>query len=85
MLVFQTAELDDSTAAVSDVELLDMSSSRMHLDFVTGTMMRERVEGFMRLLWCACRGNAFFKFVDLPEEMEDINTVSSMYDSTPVF
>ena len=51
-------------------------SSRIQLEFVTGTMLRERVSGFMRLLWCACRGNAFFKFADMPEEVEDINTVS---------
>ena len=51
-------------------------SSRIQLEFVTGTMLRERVSGFMRLLWCACRGNAFFKFVDMPEDIEDVNTVS---------
>ena len=51
-------------------------SSRIQLEFVTGTMLRERVSGFMRLLCRACRGNAFFKFVDMPEDIEDVNTVS---------
>ncbi len=75
--VDQMTEAQD-VVQVSDVELLDVgaSVSRIRLEFVTGTMLRERVEGFMRLLWCACRGNAFFKFVDMPEEVEDITTVS---------
>lgn len=69
---------DTSSIQVSDVELLDATatSTRIQLEFVTGTMLRERVPGFMRLLWCACRGNAFFKFAEMPEEVEDINTVS---------
>ena len=77
--LFQSVEhVAEESIQVSDVELLDMSgmSSRIQLEFVTGTMLRERVSGFMRLLWCACRGNAFFKFVDMPEDVEDVNTVS---------
>lgn len=79
LLLVQSAErIADEAVQVSDVELLDMQgmSGRIQLEFVTGTMLRERVSGFMRLLWCACRGNAFFKFVDMPEDVEDITTVS---------
>ena len=71
-IILQSVEhLTDESGQVSDMELLDINemSSRMHLEFVTGTMLRKRVTGFMRLLWCACRGNAFFKFVDLSEEV----------------
>lgn len=42
---------------------------------MAGVISRERVPGFERLLWRACRGNVFLRYADITEAMEDPNTV----------
>ena len=42
---------------------------------MAGVISRERVPGFERLLWRACRGNVFLRYADITEPMEDPNTV----------
>jgi hypothetical protein len=55
-------------------------ATHIHTDtlcrFVAGVISRERVPGFERLLWRACRGNVFLRYADITEPMEDPNTVS---------
>eukprot|EP00118_Oscarella_pearsei_P024819 m.306871 g.306871 ORF g.306871 m.306871 type:complete len:850 (+) comp41660_c0_seq1:92-2641(+) len=41
------------------------------LSFVAGIIHRERVPGFERLLWRACRGNVFLRYTEVEHEMED--------------
>ncbi|KAL5109529.1 hypothetical protein TcWFU_009950 [Taenia crassiceps] len=44
--------------------------SSHHVDFVAGVIIRERTVPFERMLWRACRGNAFLRYADL-ESIED--------------
>lgn len=63
--------------APSDMELdpvhgeNDPALFRRHLGYYTGVMPREKLQGFMRLLWFACRGNVFVRHVDMAEPVED--------------
>jgi V-type H+-transporting ATPase subunit a len=41
------------------------------LGFVTGVISREKMPGFERLLWRACRGNVFLRRVPMDEAMVD--------------
>jgi len=43
--------------------------------FVTGVIHPWRVNAFERLLWRACRGYLVASFVEMPEPLEDPNTV----------
>jgi len=38
---------------------------------VTGVILRDKVPGFERLLWRACRGNVFLRHVPVSEELRD--------------
>lgn len=44
--------------------------------FVAGVIHPWRVSAFERLLWRACRGYLVASFVEMPEPMEDLSTVS---------
>lgn len=44
------------------------------LGFVAGVIPRERVAGFERLLWRACRGNVFFKQAEIDNLLLDPST-----------
>nr|KAG5697875.1 hypothetical protein BaRGS_017132 [Batillaria attramentaria] len=43
----------------------------VQLGFVAGVIPREKVPGFERLLWFACRGNVFMRHEEIPEPLED--------------
>lgn len=45
--------------------------------FVTGVIHPWRVSAFERLLWRACRGYLVASFVEMPEPLEDPDTVSA--------
>ena len=50
----------------------DLSVSR----FVAGVIPREKVPGFERLLWFACRGNVFLRHEEIYQPLEDPMSVS---------
>jgi hypothetical protein len=43
--------------------------------FVAGVLNRERVGTFERIVWRACRGNAFLRQAEIQEPLEDPTTV----------
>jgi hypothetical protein len=43
----------------------------MHLGFVAGVIPRERLTGFEKMLWRACRGNVFLRQADIEEPIAD--------------
>ncbi|XP_066935282.1 V-type proton ATPase 116 kDa subunit a 1-like [Clytia hemisphaerica] len=51
------------------------------LGFVAGVIQREKVPGFERLLWRACRGNVFFKHTPIDEQLYDPSTGDVTYKS----
>lgn len=73
-------EADSATAALtadhdtSDTPLLEADERSGQLAFVTGVIARERVPGFERLLWRACRGNVFLRRVPIDDAMFDPTT-----------
>jgi V-type H+-transporting ATPase subunit a len=48
------------------------------LGFVAGVIARDRVPGFERLLWRACRGNVFLRRVPVEEMLRDPHTDQEM-------
>lgn len=44
--------------------------------FVAGVIPREKVPGFERLLWFACRGNVFLRHEEIFQPLEDPMSVS---------
>jgi hypothetical protein len=49
--------------------------ANVFLRFVAGVINREKVPGFERLLWRACRGNVFLRYTEIEMPMEDPITV----------
>ena len=47
------------------------SSICSNFRFVAGVIPRERIIGFERLLWRACRGNVFFKQAEIDTKLYD--------------
>ncbi|XP_065838972.1 V-type proton ATPase 116 kDa subunit a 1-like [Oscarella lobularis] len=58
---------DDHSALLGD----EGSAHSGQLSFVAGVILRERVPGFERLLWRACRGNVFLRHTEIEYPMED--------------
>lgn len=54
--------------------LLEHEDRSGQLGFVTGVIARERVPGFERLLWRACRGNVFLRRVPIENPIIDPTT-----------
>ena len=52
--------------------------ARGRLGFVAGTIRRERIPGFERMLWRISRGNVFLRQAELDDPLEDPETVSSI-------
>jgi V-type H+-transporting ATPase subunit a len=48
--------------------------SRGRLGFVAGTIQREKIPGFERMLWRISRGNVFLRQAELDEPLEDPET-----------
>ncbi|EGD74630.1 Atp6v0a1 protein [Salpingoeca rosetta] len=69
-----TAALSADTADSSNTPLLEADERSGQLAFVTGVIARERVPGFERLLWRACRGNVFLRRVPIDEPVHDPTT-----------
>lgn len=55
------------------------AQSRGRLGFVAGTIRRERIPGFERMLWRISRGNVFLRQVELEDPLEDPETVSHYF------
>jgi V-type H+-transporting ATPase subunit a len=64
-------QVDDNAAQIG--------SSRGRLGFVAGTIQRERIPGFERMLWRISRGNVFLRQAELDEPLEDPETVRRFY------
>ncbi|CAK8673710.1 unnamed protein product [Clavelina lepadiformis] len=63
---------DESTQS-----LLGSEASRgpfTKLGFVTGVILREKMPAFERVLWRACRGNVFLRYVEIEESFKDPHT-----------
>lgn len=48
--------------------------------FVAGIMNREKMHGFELMLWRLCRGNVFLKTAEIPEAIEDAQTVKNYFN-----
>ena len=44
--------------------------------FMAGVIVRERIPGFERMLWRACRGNVFLRKAEIENPLEDPTTVN---------
>ena len=79
-----SADIDEQGAA-NDMELSHIRKvaadlgAKTYLGYVAGVIGRERLSGFMRLLWFACRGNVFIKHEDIVEPLEDPHTGAPVY------
>lgn len=51
------------------------AQSRGRLGFVAGTIQREKIPGFERMLWRISRGNVFLRQAELEDTLEDPETV----------
>ena len=47
---------------------------------MVGTIAREKVEAFEKLMWRTTRGNLFFRHTDIEEEIYDPNAVRPQKD-----
>lgn len=56
--------------------------ARGRLGFVAGTIRRERLPGFERMLWRISRGNVFLRQAELDDPLEDPETVSLTFLKT---
>ncbi len=43
----------------------------VHLGFVAGVILRERIPAFEKMLWRACRGNVFLRQAEIEDPLED--------------
>jgi V-type H+-transporting ATPase subunit a len=49
------------------------SASRgVHLGFVAGVILRERLPAFEKMLWRACRGNVFLRQAEIEDPVKTI-------------
>nr|XP_053639531.1 V-type proton ATPase 116 kDa subunit a 1-like isoform X5 [Cherax quadricarinatus] len=53
----------------------------MHIGFVAGVILRERIPAFERMLWRACRGNVFLRQAEMDDPLEDPATGEQVYKS----
>lgn len=71
----------DRTPILSDVELSDFSHHvQSQLVIITGTLVREKIATFSRLLWYMSRGNMFIRYTDLVyENQRDTDKPKSLF------
>ncbi|KAL5960886.1 hypothetical protein TSMEX_011386 [Taenia solium] len=55
------------------------SGTEMHLGFVAGVILREKLSAFERMLWRACSGNVFLKQAEIELPIEDLLTGEKVY------
>ncbi|VDK22050.1 unnamed protein product [Taenia asiatica] len=55
------------------------SGAEMHLGFVAGVVLREKLSAFERMLWRACSGNVFLKQAEIELPLEDLLTGEKVY------
>ncbi|XP_062520167.1 V-type proton ATPase 116 kDa subunit a1-like [Corticium candelabrum] len=70
---FEEADYRQEFAETDESALLteEGKATAGNLGFVAGVINRERVPGFERLLWRACRGNVFLRYTEIENAMED--------------
>jgi V-type H+-transporting ATPase subunit a len=87
-ILFRTAAFFEEAGGSRDfVETDDQASLLIeegrvnagNLGFVAGVINREKVPGFERLLWRACRGNVFLRYTEIEMPMEDPITGQLVY------
>ena len=49
------------------------------MGFVSGVITRDKIASFERVMWRACRGNVFFKYADIAEQLTDPMSGERMY------
>jgi V-type H+-transporting ATPase subunit a len=54
----------------------NVGQGRGRLGFIAGTIQRERIPAFERMLWRISRGNVFLRQAEMDETLEDPETVS---------
>ncbi|XP_070498169.1 V-type proton ATPase 116 kDa subunit a 1-like isoform X2 [Chironomus tepperi] len=57
----------------------EAGQARGRLGFVAGTIRRERLPGFERMLWRISRGNVFVRQAELDDPLEDPETGNELY------
>lgn len=60
-------------------EIGGVMHNRGRLGFVAGTIQRERIPGFERMLWRISRGNVFLRQAEIDETLEDPETVRFLF------
>jgi V-type H+-transporting ATPase subunit a len=75
-LVGGQAELDVSAPLLGEGPSADRAGQ---LGSIAGVIAREKVPGFERLLWRACRGNVFLRRVPISETLMDPQTNEEMH------
>ncbi|XP_070185306.1 V-type proton ATPase 116 kDa subunit a 1-like isoform X4 [Littorina saxatilis] len=65
--------VDDAHRAMGqeDTGIVTATQGSVQLGFVAGVIPREKVPGFERLLWFACRGNVFLRHESIYQALED--------------
>ncbi|KAI6645918.1 hypothetical protein LOD99_13176 [Oopsacas minuta] len=68
-----------ANGAESEEEVAAGKLSRVNLEFVTGTIGRERFPGFERVLWRATRGNVYVRHAAIPDAVRDPITGNQVF------
>jgi len=69
---------EQETSSIETVEE-GQGQIRGRLGFVAGTLQRERIPGFERMLWRVSRGNVFLRQVELDEPLQDPQTGNELF------
>ncbi|CAD5116185.1 unnamed protein product [Dimorphilus gyrociliatus] len=70
----------DRTPILPEMELSDFSHHvQSQLVIITGTLTREKISTFSRLLWYMSRGNMFIRYTDLVYENEQYDEPKSLF------
>lgn len=64
---------------ITQEEGVAATQSRGRLGFVAGTIQREKIPGFERMLWRISRGNVFLRQAELEETLEDPESVGFFF------
>ncbi|XP_043944145.1 V-type proton ATPase 116 kDa subunit a [Protopterus annectens] len=87
-LLKKTADFFEKEARVADESYNEDTSNLLELQsagklgFIAGVIKRERLLAFERLLWRACRGNAYMKHSEMEMVLEDPVTREPMKKNT---
>ncbi|XP_043214096.1 V-type proton ATPase 116 kDa subunit a1-like isoform X3 [Amphibalanus amphitrite] len=75
------ANRDDENAQLLGEDGMQAAGQSLKLGFVAGVIQRERMPGFERMLWRACRGNVFVRQAQIESALEDPVSGDQVYKS----